>query len=137
MEFVYWKPLSSSNLSRSKIRIVLSRQRTPLWSYSSICPRDIHRHVLSFKIYAKYLRHSSPAHLEFVPEKVRSDTYEYLENARQDRELLGPEFFLELQRSCFKEIFDHTFLKLKKEHELRQDVAQLMLFLGVEYFVTD
>lgn len=88
--------------------------------------------MLSFKIYAKYLRHSSPAHLEFVPEKLRSDTYEYLENARQDRELLGPELFLELQRSCFKEIFDHTFLKMKEEHELRQDVAQLMLFLGVE-----
>lgn len=44
-----------------------------------------------------------------------------MEEARSDKALLGPELFLEIQKICFKEIFDHTFTVLKIDCESRQD----------------
>lgn len=41
------------------------------------------------------------------------------EQAREDKELLGPELFLDVQKICFRQIFQYTFQELKKNHGSR------------------
>ena len=38
------------------------------------------------------------------------------EQAREDKALLGPDLFLEVQKILFRQIFDHTFVDLKSNH---------------------
>lgn len=41
--------------------------------------------------------------------------------AREDKSLLGADLFLEVQKICFRHIFEGTFLELKKNHAERSE----------------
>lgn len=70
------------------------------------------------QIFRKYLQNSA-MQLQVIPEKVCSDMHKCIEQARDDKALLGQDLFLEVQKICFRQIFDHTFSALKKEHGSR------------------
>eukprot|EP00752_Nemacystus_decipiens_P006545 g5895.t1 len=81
-------------------------------------PTIDYRYTKAKQIFGKYLR-SMPTALDFVPETLASEIYSCIEQAREDKGLLGPELFFEVQKMCFRQIFKHTFQELKKDHESR------------------
>eukprot|EP00903_Cladosiphon_okamuranus_P021659 g19913.t1 len=81
-------------------------------------PTVDYRFTKSKQIFGKYLR-SMPTALDFIPEALASEIYSCIEQAREDKELLGPELFLDVQKICFRQIFEYTFQELKKNHEHR------------------
>ncbi|CAM9404935.1 unnamed protein product [Ascophyllum nodosum] len=90
---------------------------TDIQEYKAI-PTVDYRYTKAKQIFGKYLR-DSPAQAEYVPEEKRRELWECLEQARADKALLGQELFLEVQRACFRQIFDHTFMVLKQNHKDR------------------
>eukprot|EP00904_Undaria_pinnatifida_P007970 jgi/Undpi1/4302/HiC_scaffold_17.g07668.m1 len=92
-----------------------------LWSdiqeYRPIPTKD-YRYAKAFKIYGKYLR-PGPIQLEFITEQLVQDMRACIEQALEDKSILGPDLFLELQKLCFRQIFEKTFMPLKTEHPER------------------
>lgn len=74
--------------------------------------------VETVQVCGKYLK-NSPMQLEFVPQGVRSEIQACIDQAREDKSLLGPELFLEVQKALFRKIFDLTFCVLKSEYPER------------------
>lgn len=70
------------------------------------------------QIYGKYLR-PGPIQLEFITEQLVQDMRACIEQALEDKSILGPDLFLELQKLCFRQIFEKTFMPLKTEHPER------------------
>ena len=70
------------------------------------------------QLFGKYLK-SGPTQLDFIPEQLIKDMHECIEQARDDKAILGLDLFLEVQKACFRQIFDKTFMRLKTDHAER------------------
>ncbi|CAN0270350.1 unnamed protein product, partial [Pylaiella littoralis] len=81
-------------------------------------PTVDYRFAKARQIIGKYLRvYMTP--LEFVPESLSQEIYHCIQQAREDKNLLGADLFLEVQKLCFRQIFWATFQKLKKDYASR------------------
>ncbi|CAM9605987.1 unnamed protein product, partial [Laminaria digitata] len=91
-----------------------------LFSWSDIqefraIPTDDYRYTKAKQIFGKYLR-SGPTQLDFISKQLISDMHDCIEQASTDKAILGLDLFLEVQKACFKQIFDKTFMRLKTDH---------------------
>ena len=84
-------------------------------SPSSLPPPHTHKQR---QIFGKYLK-TGPTQLDFIPEQLIRDMHECIEQASEDKAILGLDLFLEVQKACFRQIFDNTFMKLKTDHAER------------------
>ncbi|CAN0307215.1 unnamed protein product [Ectocarpus sp. 6 AP-2014] len=86
-------------------------------------PTVDYRFTKAKQIFGKYLRASATA-LDFFPEGLGEEIYNCLEQAREDKNLLGPDLFLQVQKVCFRHIFEFTFQELKNNYASRYEAYQ-------------
>ncbi|CAM9157160.1 unnamed protein product, partial [Discosporangium mesarthrocarpum] len=91
-----------------------------LWSdiqeYRAI-PTSDYRFTKAKQIFSKYIRDGAINKIDFITDQFREEVKQGLTNASADHTLLDMDFFADLQKDCFKGIFESTFKKLKEDED--------------------
>eukprot|EP00904_Undaria_pinnatifida_P007962 jgi/Undpi1/4296/HiC_scaffold_17.g07662.m1 len=82
-----------------------------------VIPVTDYRYTKALKIFRKYLL-PGPGRLNFVPEAVVESLHKCLIGPKA-KENIGGSLFLDMQRACFRQLFDTTFMTLKTEYAER------------------